>query len=77
VYRAGRGRVDELNDSNRDPAPCRRAILIITGSKLVGARHAFVKRVVAIALEHELRRSPDVNLGYHRHQSVRPPSIKG
>ena len=76
VYRAGRYRVGELLNSSRDPAPCRRAVLIIAGSKLVGARYAFVKRVIALALEHELRRPPDINLGDHAGKTVRPLSIK-
>lgn len=65
MHQAGRDRVGQLNDGIRDPTPCRRAVLIIGGSELVGAHHAFRKRVVAIAIEHELCRSPDVDLGYH------------
>jgi hypothetical protein len=48
VHQAGRRRVGQLSDGIRDPTPCRRAALIIGGSELIGARHAFRKRVVAI-----------------------------
>ena len=73
--RAGWGVVSELDDSFRDPAPCRRAVLIIGGSEFVGMRHAFLKGVIAVALEHQLRRSPDVDLGDHAAKGAPPLSI--
>ena len=50
MHRAGRGLVGELNDSIGNPAPCRRAVLIIDGGEFVGTRHAFLKGVIAVAL---------------------------
>jgi hypothetical protein len=61
VDRTGCGIVIELNDSIRDPAPCRRAILIIGSSEFVGACRTFVKRSTAIALEPQLCRPPIVD----------------
>jgi hypothetical protein len=65
MHPAGWGHVGQLNDNIRDPAPCRRAVLIIGGSEFIGTRHAFLKCAIAVALEHQLRRSPDVDLGDH------------
>jgi hypothetical protein len=42
VNRAGWGLVIELNDSIRDPTPCRRAVLIIGSSEFVGACRTFL-----------------------------------
>jgi hypothetical protein len=47
----GGGCVSELNDSIRDPAPCRRAVLLLGGSEFVGACRTFLKRSTEIALE--------------------------
>ena len=64
MHRAGWGLVSELNDSIRDPAPYRRAVLII-GSANSSACRTFLKRSTGIALEPQLCRPPIVHLGYH------------
>jgi hypothetical protein len=61
----GGGCVSELNDSVRDPAPFRRAVLLLGGSEFVGACRTFLKRSTAIALEPRLCRPRIVDLGYH------------
>jgi hypothetical protein len=58
VYPAGWDRVRELGDSGSDPAPHGRPVMIAGGYELVGSRGAFFERLVAIALEHQLRRPP-------------------
>ena len=76
VDRAGRGLVGELGDGVRDQAPGGRAVLVAGGRELIGSSDAFVERLIAVALEHELRRPPDVDLGYHAAKAARLPSIK-
>jgi hypothetical protein len=46
------------------------------GCELVGARDAFLERLIAVALEHELRCPPNVDIGYHAAKAARLPSIK-
>src|SRR6202011_185872 len=65
VHRAGRRLVRELPDSVGDPAPSRGAVTIAGGHELVGSGGAFLERLVAIALEHQLRRPPNVDLRDH------------
>jgi hypothetical protein len=43
---------------------------------LVSDRDAFLERLVAVALQHELRRSPNIDLGYHAAKVARPQSTK-
>ena len=76
VYRPWRCVVRELLDGIGGPAPGRRAVVIAVGRQFVGPRGAFLERFVAIALEHELRGSPNVDLGYHSAKAARPASIK-
>jgi hypothetical protein len=63
VDRTGRGGVDELPDGVRDPAPKRHAVVIAGRWELVGPRGAFLERLLAIALEHQVGGAPDVDLG--------------
>lgn len=63
--RAWRGVVGELDDGGHDPAPHRHRTVVAGGGEFVGTPGAFLERLVAAAIEHELRRSPNVNLGYH------------
>jgi hypothetical protein len=65
VKQARRYVVSELLDGDRNPAPRRRTIVIAVGSELVGARAAFLERFLAIALEHQIGGTPDIDLGYH------------
>ena len=41
-----------------------------------GSSGAFLEGLLAVALEHQLRRPPNVDLGYHAGKAARPPSIK-
>ena len=74
--RAGRGLIGELPNGIRDPAPGGHAVIIPGGREFVGAGGAFLERLVAVALQHELRRSPNIDFGYHAAKVARPPSIK-
>jgi len=49
-----------------DPAPDRRAIEITVGRKFVAAPSAFELGIFAVALEHQGRCAPDVDLRDHR-----------
>jgi hypothetical protein len=50
VDRAGRGRVRELPDGIRDPAPDGHAVVIASGCEFVGAQVAFLERSLAVRL---------------------------
>ena len=65
MQRSGRRGVGELLDGGGDPAPGVRASVIAVGRELIGARDALLKRVVAIALQHQGGSTPDIDLGYH------------
>src|SRR5216684_625805 len=64
VHSAGRGFVRELGDGGSDPTPDVRPVVVVR-HELVSARGAFLDRLVAIALEHQLRRVPNVDLRDH------------
>src|SRR5438445_4704760 len=49
VHRPGRRFVCELGDRIPDPAPDRYAVVIVGGCQLIGARFAFLERLLAIA----------------------------
>jgi hypothetical protein len=55
----------ELYDRIPDPAPDRYAVVIVGGRELIGARFAFLERLLTIALEHQVGGAPDIDLGYH------------
>jgi hypothetical protein len=71
VQRTGRRLVGELADGIGDPAPDGGAVVIVLRSELVGARGAFLERLVAVPLEHQVGGAPDVDLGYHANQVAR------
>ena len=54
----------ELANGVGDPAPHGLAAVIVLRGELVAARSAFLKGLVAVALEHEVGGAPDVDLGY-------------
>ena len=62
MYPARRGGIRELGDGGSDPAPHDRPVIVAGGHELVGSGGAFLERLVAIALEHQLRGPPDVDL---------------
>ena len=64
--------VGELEDGGRDPAPSGRAIVVAGGRELISSSDSFLERLVAVALEHELRRPPNVDLRYHAGKTARP-----
>src|SRR6516225_3099566 len=74
--RAGRGLIGELPNGIRDPAPGHHAVIIPGGRELVGASGAFLERLVAVPLQHELRRSPNIDLGYHAAKVARRISVE-
>jgi len=59
---ARRSLVGELGHGRHDPTPSRRPGIVAGERELVSSCHAFVERFFAIALEHELRRPPNVDL---------------
>jgi hypothetical protein len=65
VHPAGRGIVRELNDRSSDAAPHGRPVLVAGSLELVGSGSAFLERLVAIPLEYESRRPPNVDLRDH------------
>ena len=71
VERPGWCLVGELTYRICDPAPHGLAFVIVLRGELIGARGAFLKGLVAVALEHEGGGAPDVDLGYHRKQAAR------
>ena len=61
----GRRFVFELLDSNRNAAPGHRAVVIAAGFQLVSTRGAFLERLLAVALEHQVGGAPDIDFWYH------------
>jgi len=60
-----RGHVRELGDGGTDPAPHGRPVVVAGGHELVSSGGAFLERLVAMALEHQLRCPPNVDLRDH------------
>ena len=65
VHQPGRCCVRELPDGVGNPAPSHRAVVIAGGRKLVGTRGALFERLLAVAFEHQVGGTPDIDLGYH------------
>ena len=65
MYPARRGGIRELGDGGSDPAPHDHPVVVPGGHEFVGSGCALFERLVAIALEHQLRRSPNVDLRDH------------
>ena len=68
-----RGLVRELGHGGDDPAPSRRPIIIASGREFICALRTFVERLFAVALEHELRRPPNVDLGCQSARLMKSP----
>jgi hypothetical protein len=60
----GRG-VGELSDGFHDPVPGRRSVIVASECKFGSSCSALLERLITVALEHQLRRTPNVDLGYH------------
>jgi hypothetical protein len=73
VEPAGRGLVRESAHSRHDPAPGRRPVIIAGGRKLIRAQSAFLKYTITVALEHKLRRPPNIDLGYQSALLMKSP----
>jgi hypothetical protein len=67
----GRRGVGELLNRRGDPAPGVRAVVIPVGGELVGPGGGLLERFIAVALQHEGRGTPDIDLGYHAGKIVR------
>ena len=61
---ARRDLVGGLRHGDHNPAPSRRPIIVAGKRWFVSSCSTFVERLFAIALEHEMRRPPDVDFGY-------------
>ena len=70
---AGRGPVGELGHGGHNPAPSRRPVIVVGKRQLVGSCGAFVERLFAVALEHELRSPPNVDLRDQRGRLMKSP----
>ena len=70
---AGRGLVVELGHDGHDPAPRRRPVIVAGKRELVRSNGAFLERSLAIALEHEQCRPPNVDLGYQSGRLMKSP----
>jgi hypothetical protein len=57
--------VGELGDGRHYPPPRRRPIIMAGERELIGSGGSFFECLLAVALEHQLRRSPNLDLGYH------------
>lgn len=68
----GRRGVRELGDGVHDAAPDRGTIEIALADELVDAPRALDLGIFAIALEHQIRCAPDVDLGDHELRIARP-----
>jgi hypothetical protein len=71
--RPGGRLVRELANGVGDPAPQGLAVVILPRGEFVGARGAFLNGLVAVPLEHELRRPPNVDLGYQSKRLMKSP----
>jgi hypothetical protein len=77
MYRTWRCRVRELIDRIDNPTPDRRAAGITSGRELVGPFSPFHQSCIAVAFEHQVRRAPNVDLGYHVTKARGGPRRKG
>ena len=73
VDSAGRGLVREFGHGRHDSAPGSCSVVIAGERQLVSASRALLKCVVAVALEHELRRPPNIDLWYQSPTLMKTP----
>jgi hypothetical protein len=66
--------VGELGHGCHDPVPGRRSVIVASECEFGSSSSALLERLITVALEHQLRRPPNVDLGYHRAKSARLPS---
>jgi hypothetical protein len=60
----GRG-IGELSDGFHNPVPDGRSAVVASECEFFCSSSALLERLITVALEHQLRRSPNINLGYH------------
>jgi hypothetical protein len=60
----GRG-VGEFGDGRHDPVLGRRSVIVASECEFGSSSSALLQRLITVALEHQLRRPPDVDLRYH------------
>ena len=65
MHRPGMCGVGKFLDRVDNAAPDGGALVIAGGRELVGPLGAFVLGLFAVALKHEVRDAPDVDLDYH------------
>ena len=68
MRRARRCGVGELDNGIGDPAPGSGTVVIAVGRELV---RSLLERLFAVALEHQIGGTPDIDLGYHVTKGVR------
>jgi hypothetical protein len=68
--------VGELSDGFHDPVPDRRSVIVASECEFGSSSSALLERLLAVALDHKLRRPPDVDLGYHTAKATGRLSIK-
>ena len=73
MHRPRRGCIRKLGHRRHDPAPGRRPVIIAGGRKLIRAQSAFLKYTITVALEHKLRRPPNIDLGYQSALLMKSP----
>ena len=66
-------RVAELRHGRHDLAPGGRSSIVAGERQLVSSNGAFLERSLAIALDHELRRPPNVDLRYQSARLMKSP----
>ena len=76
VHWPGRRGVCELDHGRHDPAPGCRSVIITGEREFVSSGSAFVEGLLSVALAHQLRRPPNVDLGYHAIRVAPTLSIK-
>jgi hypothetical protein len=60
----GRG-VGELSDGFHDPVPRSRSVIVASEREFSSSSSTLLECLLAVAPEHQLRRTPNVDLGYH------------
>jgi hypothetical protein len=70
VHRPGRRIVCERNHGTRDPAQVPAAFSSRQRPASSSAHAAFLKRSLAVALEHQVSGAPDIDLGYHAEKTA-------
>ena len=68
--------VGELSDGFHDPVPGRRSVIVASESQFSSPISPLLERLISVALDHQLRRPPNVDLRYHTAKATGRLSIK-